>query len=211
MAHASDLSLLTLHALKLKGFADVPVLASATAVDADQVERRLAELAEGGLVRRRTGPMPGWSLTAAGQRAHSELLRKDLEASEARPLVVDAYRRFMGINQELLQTCTAWQLRPSGAERGINDHSDAEYDRSVIERLAKLHETAAPVCSDLSAGLERYRTYGPRLEGALGRVRRGETDWFTRPVIDSYHTVWFELHEDLLLTLDIERAKEHVV
>jgi hypothetical protein len=27
-------------------------------------------------------------------------------------------------------------------------------------------------------------------------------------MIDSYHTVWFELHEDLLSTLGIERSKE---
>ena len=33
-------------------------------------------------------------------------------------------------------------------------------------------------------------------------------EWFTKPVIDSYHTVWFELHEDLLATLGIERASE---
>ena len=27
-------------------------------------------------------------------------------------------------------------------------------------------------------------------------------------MIDSYHTVWFELHEDLLATLGIERSSE---
>jgi hypothetical protein len=27
-------------------------------------------------------------------------------------------------------------------------------------------------------------------------------------MIDSYHTVWFQLHEDLLNTLGIERSKE---
>ena len=27
-------------------------------------------------------------------------------------------------------------------------------------------------------------------------------------MIDSYHTVWFELHEDLLATLGLERAAE---
>ncbi len=26
--------------------------------------------------------------------------------------------------------------------------------------------------------------------------------------MESYHTVWFELHEDLLVTLDIDRADE---
>jgi hypothetical protein len=39
-------------------------------------------------------------------------------------------------------------------------------------------------------------------------VLEGQPEWFTKPVIDSYHTVWFELHEDLLCTLGIERASE---
>jgi hypothetical protein len=39
-------------------------------------------------------------------------------------------------------------------------------------------------------------------------VRAGEGDWFTSPLVDSYHTVWFELHEDLLATLGLERAEE---
>ena len=30
----------------------------------------------------------------------------------------------------------------------------------------------------------------------------------TKPMIDSYHSVWFELHEDLLATLGIERGSE---
>ncbi|MDP9020051.1 MAG: MarR family transcriptional regulator, partial [Actinomycetota bacterium] len=43
---------------------------------------------------------------------------------------------------------------------------------------------------------------------ALRRVVAGEGDWLTRPLIDSYHTVWFELHQDLLDTLGIERGSE---
>ncbi len=49
---------------------------------------------------------------------------------------------------------------------------------------------------------------GRRLDNALARVQAGDFDWFTTPVIDSFHTVWFELHEDLLSTLGIERSKE---
>jgi hypothetical protein len=39
-------------------------------------------------------------------------------------------------------------------------------------------------------------------------VVAGQVDWFTHPLIDSYDTVWFELHEDLLATLAVERSKE---
>ena len=64
------------------------------------------------------------------------------------------------------------------------------------------------MCEDLSKLLARFATYGPRLRSALQRVENGDVDWFTKPMIDSYHTVWFELHEDLLATLGIERSKE---
>ena len=50
--------------------------------------------------------------------------------------------------------------------------------------------------------------YGSRLSSALAKVQGGDGDWFTKPTIDSYHTVWFELHENLLATLGIERGRE---
>jgi pyruvate, orthophosphate dikinase len=40
------------------------------------------------------------------------------------------------------------------------------------------------------------------------RVEAGEGDWFAKPVMPSFHTVWFELHEDLLTTLGLERSDE---
>ena len=36
----------------------------------------------------------------------------------------------------------------------------------------------------------------------------GEPAWVTRPRVDSCHTVWMELHEDLLATLGIDRGDE---
>jgi hypothetical protein len=60
----------------------------------------------------------------------------------------------------------------------------------------------------LAERLARFDGYGRRFRDALGRVQAGEVEWFTRPMMDSYHTGWFELHEDLLATLGIERAKE---
>ena len=53
--------------------------------------------------------------------------------------------------------------------------------------------------------LLRFETYRRRLTAALARVRRGDREWFTSPTLDSYHTVWFELHEDLLVALGLTR------
>ncbi len=49
---------------------------------------------------------------------------------------------------------------------------------------------------------------GSGLSAALARVRTGDSQWFTSPAVESYHTVWFELHEDLLQTLGINRSDE---
>ena len=65
-----------------------------------------------------------------------------------------------------------------------------------------------PICADLAAALDRFAGYGPRLAHALEQVQAGDGDWFTKPMIASYHTVWFEMHEDLLSTLGIERGSE---
>ena len=32
--------------------------------------------------------------------------------------------------------------------------------------------------------------------------------WLARPIIDSYHTVWFELHEELILVSGLTREGE---
>jgi pyruvate,orthophosphate dikinase len=39
-------------------------------------------------------------------------------------------------------------------------------------------------------------------------VADGSHEWIARPTIDSYHTVWFELHEHLLATLGRTRTDE---
>jgi hypothetical protein len=90
----------------------------------------------------------------------------------------------------------------------VNDHSDAGYDAQIAAKLTELDGEVHPMVAALGDRLDRFRSYGHRLARAAARVAAGEKDWFTKPTIDSYHTVWFELHEDLLATLGIERGKE---
>ena len=82
--------------------------------------------------------------------------------------------------------------------------------RPVIARLKAIDTAVTPVLDDLAAALDRYRHYAPRFAAALARLDAGELEWFTKPLIDSYHTIWFELHEDLLSSLGLERSKEGV-
>ena len=74
--------------------------------------------------------------------------------------------------------------------------------------LAAVHERIEPVLIALAGALWRFGRYPERLGNAMRRVQLGESEWFTKPLLDSYHTVWFELHEDLLATLGLQRGAE---
>ena len=208
MAHSSAPRLLALHALKLKGFADVAALSLAAGMVPEDMSFQLSGLAGEGLVAHREGRVRGWSLTPVGRAEHERLVALDVEDSGRRSDIDDCYRRFLPVNGEVLEACTAWQLKSAGGVRVVNDHGDPDYDGEVTARLRALHSVALPICADLADALVRFQPYGRRLQHAIERVMAGDPDWFTRPVIDSYHTVWFELHEDLLTSLGIERARE---
>ncbi len=228
MAHLSDLDMLVRHDLRLRGFAEAGELARRRGLaEADVVSLLRAGEARG-LVRHRPGAVGGWSLTEAG-RAHDErALAGELDSTGSRQVVESAYRSFEGCNAEMLQLFTDWQLRPrrhgdgggptshdrapaagegpEGPAVVVNDHTDQAYDAAVLARLRVLDlEAAQPICAELAAVLDRFAGYGPRLAGARRRVESGELEWFDRLTVDSYHSVWFELHEDLLSTLGLQR------
>ena len=203
MPAASDPGFLVLHALRLKGFADTSIVSALTRLPEEDAAALLEKAAAEGWATRRDGRISGWALTTDGRARHHDLITAELDA-EARQSVEGAYRRFHDINNELLTVCTDWQLR----DGALNDHADPAYDESVIGRLEAVDAKVQPICADLGAALTRFADYGERFRSALERIQAGDRDWFAKPMIDSYHTIWFELHEDLLATLGIERSKE---
>ena len=208
MAHVSEPDFVVLHAVRLKGFAEADAVASTCGLAGDEVSAHLQRFANDGLAMRREGRLCGWSLTQDGRAHHATRAAEEVAACGGRDRIEAAYRTFLEINTLLLEVCTAWQLKPDGGGQVPNDHSDPTYDKEVITRLREIDEQVQPVCAELARVLDRFAPYGARLTAALERVEAGDIEWFTKPLIDSYHTVWFELHEDLLTTLGIERSKE---
>jgi hypothetical protein len=204
----SDPRLLVLHALRLKSTADVATVAAAGDLPADEVAAQLEKLAGEGLAAESTGVLAGWSLTAAGRAEHRREVRREVDAAGARATVTGAYERFRALNADVLDACSRWQVRTVGGQMVRNDHRDQAYDARVVADLARLGDQAAPLVDDLASALARYQRYGPKLHEAVRRVEAGQRDWFTKPLMPSFHTVWFELHEDLLTTLGLERSDE---
>ena len=201
-------TLQVLHALRLRSVAPSADVARRLSVDPATVETLLADASTRGWVRHREGVLAGWALTATGRAEGERLLAQELEASGTRTTVERAYTSFLELNGELLAICTEWQVVSVDGVEVVNDHRDVERDAGVLARLGRLHAATRPVLELLDTALDRFGGYGQRLGAAHARITSGETEWLTRPTIDSYHTVWFELHEDLLATLGRRRTDE---
>ena len=208
MPYRSDARLLVLHGLRLKGVAEAPVVAQAVGLFPVVVDHELKVLSERDQVRHRDGALTGWQLTPLGRKEHERMVSAELDASGARWNVEACYQRFLTLNPGVLDACSRWQVREVAGVAVRNDHRDPDYDARVVGDLAALHSRVEPVCDDLAGALERYRPYGDQLSRAVAKVEAGERDWFTKPRLASYHTVWFELHEDLLTTLGLDRTAE---
>lgn len=200
--------LLVLHALRLKGIAEVAAVADHTGLDEGAVLDEIDRLVDADLVRLRRGRLSGYALTPEGKVVGQRLLSDELDDTGARSTVEQAYQDFLGFNDQLLSVCTAWQIRHVDGEAVVNDHTDPDHDAEVHRQLEALHAEVVPVLDRLAGVLDRFGGHRRHLQTALDRVLAGEHDWFTKPMFPSYHSTWFELHEDLLATLGTERAIE---
>jgi len=192
-----------LHGLRCTGAAAASRVAEAVRLPVSEVESELIDLGIEGLVSYTGGAFAGWSLTDAGREEVAARLARELDEAGARATVEHAHRRFGELNPQVLDACTDWQLR-SRLPSELNDHTDRGYDAQVLRRLTVLDERAQQLCAGLSATLSRFAPYAGRLTDALERAQAGDTAAVTDRT-DSYHSVWFQLHEDLLVTLGIPR------
>jgi hypothetical protein len=202
MSHSSSHFFRAFHALRIKGFASAEVVAEVAGLEAPDAEAHLKTLlaAEHALFRENRNL---WQLTPAGKAAHKDAVAADVPEKVVRSLH-DPYKTFLQLNDSFKVLCTDWQLR-DGAP---NDHADDEYDQEVITRLHALDEAAQPVAAAMASHLDRLSPYGPRLTGARQRLADGNLKMITGVMCNSYHDVWMELHEDLILSQRIDRAAE---
>ncbi|MGH9301345.1 MAG: MarR family transcriptional regulator, partial [Acidimicrobiales bacterium] len=188
MTHLSEPRFLVLHGLRLKGFAEPEPLAEAGGLDLSRAVEVLAALEGEGLAQHRVGRISGWCLLPPGREAHAGALALDLSASGSGEILAQAYQAFVAVNADMLGVCTDWQMRPDGLTPLVNDHADPAYDAGVVDRLVAIDALIQPVCIKLASSMGRFARYGPRFSAALERVEAGDPEWFTKPLMDSYHT-----------------------
>ncbi|MBV9313064.1 MAG: hypothetical protein JO100_04830 [Pseudonocardia sp.] len=190
-----------LQALRLKGQATPEDIAAVAGIAEAAVQPMIAQLIANGYCEEARGRL---RLAKAGRAVLDELLAREC-ASVDQDAVKAAYHEFDGHNSTFKQLMTDWQLKGGFTP---NDHTDVDYDAKVVERLGTLHTEFSPLLARVVTIAPRLAPYPARFDGALAKLRAGEHAWVARPMVNSYHTVWFELHQDLIGLAGLSRAAE---
>jgi hypothetical protein len=186
---------LLFHGVAIKRHAGAAAIAELVALPETRVSALLADAVASGRVIDTNGafilaPLTRVALEARYGRHFAHLRDDDAFNS--------AYLAFERVNKTLKQVITDWQTITIGGNKVANDHSDRAHDEAVIDRLGEVHEQVEPILKALAAKWPRLKVYADKLLAALEAAEDGETEWVSDIRRDSYHTVWFELHEDLL-------------
>jgi hypothetical protein len=139
----------------------------------------------------------GFMLTPAGLARHEELLAQWRQTAELDALAT-AYERFLAVNQPTKDICAGWS----------SGQGDAEALFIAVDSLSEVVQRVKPALSRAAQAAPRFATYTPRLEAALEAVAAGDDRFITNPRVDSVHNIWFECHEDFLVTLGRDREQE---
>lgn len=191
--------LAVLQAARLKGRLTPELAASSCGIDTDSALPLLASLRNAGLVKGDASVR----LTPEGRTLLAELVEAERTRIDAASLKA-LYAEFDHHNTDLKQVISDWQLRDGEP----NDHGDEQYDRTVIDRLIAIDQGFQPLIAQIAEVAPRLAIYAERFTNALRLIQAGDTSFVARPIVDSYHTVWFEFHEELIGLLGLSREQE---
>ena len=195
---------LALHGLAIKKHAMPKDIAEIVGMDAERVASLLAEAESRGRVAWAGGKFMLTAPALVALRSEYSRVYADQRSSAA---MNAAYDDFEKANILLKQLITDWQTMDVGGEKLPNDHSNKDRDEKIIDLLGDLHERSEPILKRMAVGLPRLGIYLEMLTAALEKAEDGAIEWVSDARIASYHTVWFELHEDLLRALGRERVE----
>lgn len=196
MSYTTKDEFTVLHGLRTRGMSPAEPVAESTGLARPEVQHILDDAVARGLARSRTGGrVQGYMLTSTGRDRHMVLRAQHItETIEER--LVPVYEAFLAPNRDFKAITTRWQTEAAGEVS------------TIISELLQVHTQLGDVLASAASTLPRMKTYQPRFDSALRAFRNGDSDALAKPMSDSYHDVWMELHEDFLLTLGRGRSGE---
>lgn len=195
---------LVLHGLAIKKHADAQAVSTLLGLPLERVNAALADAVKRGRAAEAQGR---YLLTPTARMALDGEYSKYYPDLRGNADFIAAYEAFERINVELKTLITDWQTMDVAGQRVPNDHSNEAHDQRVLDRLGDMHERADKILARLAAGLPRLQIYRDHLLQALEKAEDGAIEWVSDARIDSYHTVWFELHEEVLRLMGRTRSE----
>jgi DNA-binding transcriptional ArsR family regulator len=188
-----------LQTIRLKGRVSPDDLAATIDEDRAAISETVTRLTDSGLVL----ADKTFRLSQEGRARLEGLLAAERRGADA-DAIAAAYDEFREVNSDFKECVTDWQLKDDQP----NKHDDADYDAAVLARLDDIHQRVIPIIATVAGQIPRLSAYASKLDAAHAKVQRGEAMWLTRPMIDSYHSVWFQLHEELIGAAGLTREGE---
>ena len=186
--------LTALRTLGFKGLCSAQKFADLLALTPADAQGLLRRMEEQGLAE---ATPRGFRLTPGGR----DQLERELDQERERldpSSVAGAYREFLEINSTFKRIVTDYQLAAD----------DVRARERTLRRLRRLHARAMAVARRAGQAVPRLSGYGARFDRAMTAVEAGDARYWASPLVDSYHSIWFELHEELLRAEGRSRADE---
>jgi pyruvate,orthophosphate dikinase len=198
-----------IHVMLIKGFVTPTDLAPILFTTSETVSTHLDHLVASGLAELIGGSaLAGmFQLSATGKAMGVEGIAQDRAKWGAEP-ATKALDDLLPLDLRMKSIMTDWQMREVDGQQVLNDHTDESHDAAVLAEFASLHTDSVAWLGSLSDGPDRLATYVARLDRAAAQVAGGDTAYLASPRIDSFHNVWFELHEDLIQLAGRTREEE---
>lgn len=199
MTAATAPDLQVLHTVRVLGYATTRQVSVRTRLDLSLVNELLLDAQAVGLVSwTQFADDGGWSVTEPGKNHGERLLAAELDLVGARDMIHAELDEFGPLNERVTGACTRWQL----TELGIADPPATLSE--VLRNLTSAADDLSRIEANLVARLPRFAGYHERFTSAVVQSRT-DPRWISGTDRESAHTVWFQLHEDLLATLGIPR------
>src|ERR1700688_2773010 len=137
--------------LRIKGFGKSEAIREAMGASAEEVQGSLAALVARQLAEE---TKVGDRLSPAGRTEADKAFERERAGLDQR-IFAQRYEDFSPINDAFKQLVTRWQMRVVGDRQVRNDHTDAAYDKSVLEGFDPIHRDISDLIATIAASAPR--------------------------------------------------------
>jgi hypothetical protein len=187
---------------------DIDPVQKSTGFGSEEIVTCLSKFKEEGIVvKEMYEGREKWKITPAGEKIANSYRQLMLAGTAQKEAVTKKFEHFENFfNVRLKEFVTDWQMKIVEGAPVLNDHSDSEYDSAILRQIFDLHENVIRTLEEMVSAIPMLKNYIGRLNFAIEKLREGKLDYLTKNK-ESYHNIWFELHESILKLWGRERIE----